>query len=582
MIILLLFAFFAGIATVLSPCILPVLPAILSASASGGRGRPIGVILGLILSFIFFTLTLTTLVQFFGFSANFLRDVAIVVIGIFGIILLVPSLSEKFAQATSSFANIGEWAQGYSRGKHSGFVSGLMIGAALGLVWTPCAGPILAAITTLVATQKISIWVFFLTVAYSLGAALPLFLIAYGGQKALNVPALAKHTEIIRKIFGALMILTSIALALNWDVVFQQKVLDYFPSIQVEKNRWVREQLQQLRGPSPFARFAEQQNKFGEEKNANLPLIAPAPLIKGITEWINSPPLSIEQLKGKVVLIDFWTYSCINCIRTLPYLRKWYETYKNQNFVIIGVHTPEFEFEKDGKNVKNAVERFQLSYPIALDNQYQTWESFYNSYWPAHYLIDQNGIVRQVHFGEGKYLETENAIRSLLNLSPLTQKIEKATSSGLKGITSETYLGYKRANAYSSQLSIVRNEKAFYREPGHLESNEAGLQGEWTIGDESILSGSDQSALSLNFLADRVYLVFGGKSFKPVKVLLDGKSLTSSQLTMDMNAQGEIFIKEPRKYDVINLNGQDPKRRVLTLIIPEGIEAYAFTFGSNE
>lgn len=580
MLLLLLFAFLAGLATVLSPCVLPVLPAILSASASGGKGRPIGVILGLIISFVFFTLALTTLVQSFGLSADALRYIAMVVIGIFGIILLFPSLSNKFAMITNSFANFGTQLQERSRYHSSGLVSGLIIGIALGLVWTPCAGPILAAITTLVATQKVSFGVFLLTFAYSLGAALPLLIIAYGGQRVLSIPSLSKHTEGIRQVFGILMILTALALALNWDVAFQQSVLNYFPSIQVEKNAWVEEQLQKLRGPSPFTQTQQTSGKKGGDES-NLPYIAPAPPLKGITAWINSPPLTLDQLKGKVVLIDFWTYSCINCIRTFPYLRRWYETYKDKNFLIIGVHTPEFEFEKNEKNVKDAVKRFQLMYPIAMDNQYQTWQAFYNSYWPAHYLIDQNGIVREVHFGEGGYLETENAIRSLLHLPLLSEEKEEKQPSNLAGMTPETYLGYKRANAYTSEINVLPDQSVSYNYQNALGSNEVGLKGPWTIGEEFITSDSDHSELSLNFKANRVYLVLGGDNYLPIKVELDGKPLRKEFFTSDMNHEGEIRVKEPRKYDIVDLKGQDG-RHILVLRIPKGIQVYAFTFGAEE
>lgn len=579
MLLLLLFALLAGVATVLSPCILPVLPAILSASASGGKGRPFGVILGLIISFVFFTLALTTLVQSFGLSANILRYIAIAIIGFFGLVLLIPILSEKFAMLTDSLANFGTRLHARSRTQRSGFVGGLIIGVALGLVWTPCAGPILAAITTLVATQKVNFEVTLLTVAYGLGAALPLLIIAYGGQRILSAPTIAKHTERIRQAFGALMILTALALALNWDVAFQQYVLDYIPSIQVEKNVWVQEQIQELRGPSPFT--VKSQSKTDGQGTETLPYIAPAPPLKGVTAWINSPPLTLDQLKGKVVLIDFWTYSCINCIRTFPYIRRWYDTYKDKNFVIVGVHTPEFEFEKDENNVRKAVQRFHLAYPIAMDNHYQIWQAFYNSYWPAHYLIDQNGIVREVHFGEGGYLETENAIRSLLRLPLLTEEKEEKMSVYLASITPETYLGYKRGEAYASEIHIVRNEMVHYNYQNVLKPNEVGLKGDWTIDAEQITSDSDDAQLSLNFQANRVYLVLGGKSPLPIKVELDGKPLPSSLWTSDMGAQGEIIVKDPRKYDIVDLKGAGG-RHLLTLHVPKGIQAYAFTFGIEE
>ena len=571
MALLLAFAFLAGIATVLSPCILPVLPAILSASASGGKWRPVGVILGLILSFVFFTLTLTTLVHAFGLSANLLRYIAIVIIGVFGLILFVPALSDKFAMLTDSVANFGARLQSSVRSR-SGFWSGIVIGAALGLVWTPCAGPILAAITTLVATQQVSFQVFLLILAYSLGAALPLFGIAYCGQRFFSIPALAKYSERIRQVFGVLMILTALALAFNWDVAFQQSILDKIPSIQLEKGARLQQELQKLRGPS----FSESTRKTAGEPG-ELPYIASAPPIKGINAWFNSTPLTIDQLKGKVVLVDFWTYSCINCIRTFPYLHQWFDKYKDKGLVIIGVHTPEFEFEKDANNVKMAVERFKIAYPVAMDNHYQTWEAYHNAYWPADYLIDKDGWVREVHYGEGAYLETENAIRSLLQLPPLVEK-EKEVTTVRTTMTPETYLGYGRASAYPSEMQIANEEVKKYHLGGQLLEDQVGLEGEWLVKKEYILSDSDTSTLTLNFEANHVYLVLSGASATPIKVDLDGQPLPKQYWTDDMNEKGEIHVKEARKYDIVDLKGSDG-RHLLTLHIPKGIQAYAFTFG---
>lgn len=574
MTLLIIFSFLAGIATVLSPCILPVLPAILSASASGGKGRPMGVILGLMMSFVFFTLALTTLVQSLGLSANILRYIAIGIIGFFGVVLFIPSLSEKFAMLTQSIGNFGSGLQTKGGGK-PGFVSGLVIGAALGLVWTPCAGPILAAITTLVATQKVSFSVFLLTLAYSLGAAFPLFFIAYGGQKAFSLPSLAKYSEKIRQFFGVLMMLTALALAFNWDIAFQQSILDYIPRVQLENNERLKREIEKLRGPSPFEGKEKLSHKPGE-----LPHIATAPPIVGITAWINSPPLTLENLKGKVVLIDFWTYSCINCIRTFPYLRKWYESYQDKGFVIVGVHTPEFEFEKDENNVRKAVDRFKIKYPVAMDNNYATWQSYHNSYWPAHYLIDQNGIVREIHFGEGGYLETENGIRSLLNLPPLVK--EEETAAPLRvSMTPETYLGYKRAAAYTSENKIIPGRSEIYHYYGMLGSDQVGIKGEWTVEEEYIRSNSGQSTLSLNFEANRVYLVLSGTSSDPITVDLDGKPLPIEFRTAEMDSQGKIFVKDARKYDIVDLKGKGG-RHTVTLHIPTGIKAYAFTFGMEE
>lgn len=564
------FTFLAGIATVLSPCVLPVLPAILSGSVDKGRYRPLGIVLGLIISFAFFTLSLSFLVQQLGLSANLLRYIAIGIIGLFGIVMLFPRLSNRFQELSSSLGNAGLQLQSHSTGKKKGFCSGLFLGAALGLVWTPCAGPILAVVTTLVATQSLTWQIILLTLTYSLGAGIPLLLIAYGGNKALQtLPYLSRHSETIKKGFGALMILTAVALYYNFEVYLQQIAIKYIPTLQIENSPQVQNELNKLR---PQSRFDQKVDYTA----STLPDLGPAPEFAGISNWINSSPLTLQELKGKVVLVDFWTYSCINCIRTLPYIRSWYEKYKDQGFVVVGVHTPEFEFEKDLNNVKRAVERFNIAYPVALDNDYKTWQAYSNSYWPAHYLIDQNGHVRQFHAGEGRYLETENAIRELLGLPAIKETTEAVKKS--RTLTPETYLGTARGDTYSKAMKI--QEGSFtYNIP--LLENELGLKGKWLAHADNIVSESQTSELNLNFIASQVYLVMESKEPQTVTVLLDGASINKTYYTPDMNQRGQILVHEARKYDILNLQG-DYGRHVLTLIMPEGVTAYAFTFGDND
>lgn len=553
--ILYFFAFLAGIATVLSPCVLPVLPAILSAGL-GKRSRPAVIVLGLVVSFAFFTLLLTSFTHFFGVSANVLRILAIVIIASFGFVLLFPFLSDWFTRASSSIGDVGSRLQ-------RSYKSDLLLGAALGLVWTPCAGPILAAVVTLVATQSITLEAVLLILAYSLGAAIPLFLIAYGGSYALQaVPFLKKHSEGIRRLFGILMILTALGLYFNYEVYLQQVAVEYFPSVSLDDNPLVEEALDNLR---PGGKL---------EADGQL-----APPILGITDWINSPPLTLSQLKGKVVLIDFWTYSCINCIRTLPYIKSWNDRYRDQGLVIVGVHTPEFAFEKELSNVKMAVERFQITYPVALDNDYKTWQSYRNHYWPAHYLIDQQGVIRQVHFGEGKYQETENEIRALLGLGPLELK---ATEEKLhRPITPETYLGYERGESYQSDtlMSALKTKEYSFTPP--LKEDYVGLTGPWKIEKQRILAEGDSSALDLNFIATKVYLVMQSEVPQAVTVYLDGEILPQKYHTDDMTPEGQILVNEARKYDVINLQG-DYGRHQLSLKVPKGVSIYAFTFGDRE
>lgn len=567
MYLLLFFAFLAGIVTVLSPCVLPVLPILLSAGIAQGRYRSFGIILGLVLSFSFFTLALTSIINLTGISANALRYCAIGLITFFGLTMLFPRLGDWFAAKTSGIANIGLQVQEKSASLGSRFWSGFLLGVALGLIWTPCAGPILATITTLVATNAITSTTVLTTLAYSLGTALPMFLIMYGGNKiASSTTILAPYTELIRKIFGGLMILGALAIAFHFDVVLQQIALRYFPMISIDTNETVKKELEKLHTNTNM-------NAYSSSEPG-----APAPEFVGISQWFNSDPLTIGDLKNKVVLIDFWTYSCINCVRTLPYLKDWYAKYKDKGLVIVGVHTPEFEFEKNPSNVQDAIKRFAILYPVALDNQYATWQAYHNRYWPAHYLINQEGLIYQIHFGEGAYLETENAIRNLLGLPEIT---EKEARIAMKAQTPEIYLGTSRAANYQPSIRLQRNATTAYDYTGRLANDQVGLKGSWYVTNESITSQSDDARLDLNFVANRVYLVMASATSALIQVLLDDKPLDKKYYTADMNNSGQILVKDSRMYEIIDFKG-DNGRHVLTLIVPKDISLYAFTFGSSE
>lgn len=521
MILLLLFAFLAGVVTILSPCILPILPAILSAGTLQGKWRPLGIVLGLVVSFTFFTLTLTAIVQATGLNPDILRYIAIGLLVLFALVMIFPKLSEKFALATSKIASAGQKVQ--EKGSKKGFFGGLLFGVALGLLWTPCAGPILAAITTLVATQAINIQTFMITLSYSIGAGLPMLLIAYGGAKIIQSSRfLTKYSERIRQIFGFLMLLAAVAIFFHFDMYLQEQIARFFPTIMIEDTPAVKKELEKIQGPK---------EELVSKK---------APELTGIVNWINSPPLSLMQLRGKVVLIDFWTYSCINCLRTLPYLERWYAEYKDKGFVIIGVHTPEFEFEKSPQNVAAAAARLGVKYPIAQDNDYKTWQAYHNQFWPAHYLIDQKGIIVSEHFGEGNYLETENEIRKLLGLKPLEMEVKPQEA---KTLTPETYLGKARADSY--------NKTVF-------------LKGPWKHEEEKIVSESNESTIELHFLASKVYLVMTGTNNTPMKVTLDGKE------------QPDIKIESDKEYTVASTTYGN---HILILKVPKGVSAYVFTFG---
>jgi len=538
MIILLVFAFLAGIVTILSPCILPILPVILATSltGSGSRTRPYGIVVGFILSFTCFTLFLSTLVRLFGIPVDILRNISVIVIALFGISLLISRfqvlIETLFSQLSglvpTTTSKTGLPAQ-------TGFGGGVAIGLSLGLLWTPCVGPILASVISLAITGTVSSDAFFITLAYSLGTAIPMYLIIISGRGLFaKVPWLLSNTATIQKVFGIIMILTAIAIYSGLDRSFQSYIISRFPQYgsgltKIEDNSLVRTQLQDVGKPTVSL------TKKG----------TPAPELIPGGEWFNSIPLSLADLKGKVVLLDVWTYTCINCQRTLPYIKNWYDKYRDQGLVVIGIHAPEFEFEKEPGNVAKAISDFGIKYPVMQDNDFATWRAYHNNYWPAKYLIDKDGNVRYTHFGEGDYDQTESAIQDLLKETGATvsediSNIQVATYAR----TPETYLGTKRGEIVS-YLSY---------------------EGKWTPSAE-YNQPSDGSKLNLQFNAKSVYLVLKNDgSPAAVKVYLDGVYLK------------DIVVDGDKLYTLVDLDSPGSHKLQLQFVDTHA-ELFAFTFG---
>ncbi|MFI4963657.1 MAG: thioredoxin-like domain-containing protein, partial [Legionellales bacterium] len=364
----------------------------------------------------------------------------------------------------------------------------------------PCAGPILASVIVQTVMQKTNLFSFFTLLAFSLGAGLPMLIIALYGTILLNrFNFLKTKTTQLRKLMGAILIL-SVGSMVYFENVFA--------------------------GPTT----TQTEIKTTTALSNGLWFPYPAPQIEGIEDWINSPPLKMAELKGKVVLIDFWTYSCINCLRTLPYLNDWYQHYHNKGLVIIGIHAPEFDFEKNLSNVINAVQRDKILYPVALDNQFKTWSNYNNHYWPAHFLINKKGEVVYKHFGEGEYGITENNIRYLLDIKDLTQASSKSEDTASFNQTPETYLGSERADLNLSP-SLVQNKTAEYTFPSQLALNAWGLDGFWQVNSDSIKSAKAKAALKIHFNACKVYAVMGNDTSMPIEVdlLFNGEKLITDK-----------------------------------------------------
>jgi len=575
MILLVAFAFLAGVITILSPCILPILPIILSSTIGGkdsGKSRPIGVVLGFVASFTFFTLFLSTIVRLSGISAGSLRFFSVVVIAGFGISLLIPRFQLLVEQLFSKLARFVP--QGNTK---TGFGPGLIIGLSVGLLWTPCVGPILASVISLAITGTVTLDAFIITFAYALGTAIPMFLIMLGGQNALRrVPWLLVNTANIQKAFGVLMIITALGIFTNVDRKFQTFILDKFPQYGVgltkfEDNKRIREQLEKMGGK-------EIKNEDMGKPMFNLlkPKGTKAPEIIPGGVWFNSSPLTLSELKGKVVIIDFWTYSCINCQRTLPYLTKWYDLYKDKGLVIIGVHSPEFEFEKSEKNVAAAIKDFRLIYPIVQDNNFETWRTYNNRYWPAKYFIDKEGYVRYTHFGEGAYDESERVIQELLKETGAADFSSDINNPELKNYakTPEIYLGHERIDNFASIEKITKNALSSYTAPVNLTNNNVAFEGNWVIMEE-YANPQKGAKLQLNFESKEVFLVMRTKGNPvKVKVYIDDKL----QYFGEDNKNGSVTVDSDRLYKLINL--PTPGRHILKLEFEnDETQLFAFTFG---
>ena len=577
MIILFFFAFLSGLVTIFAPCIWPILPLVLS-SSTGGHKKPLGITLGIMLSFGLLTLFISYVVKIIPFDTNLLRVFAVIVIAGLGLALIIPKFSEILESYVSRFVGKIGVSSGSQR---TGFFSGFITGLALGVVWTPCAGPILATIATLAATQSVNLATILTTIFYVVGVGVPLFIFATFGNKIFGKSRLlSKYTGRVQQIFGVVMLLTAFLIATGYDRVLETKLLNYFPSYSnalnaLESNAGVKEQLNSLKNSGSVSLPTSENSSLF---NTNYP----APDFTGITKWLNTDrSISMADLKGKVVLVDFWTYTCINCIRTLPHVTSWYDKYKDKGFVVIGVHTPEFQFEHDSANVENAIKMYNIHYPVPQDNNYATWNNYNNEYWPAEYLIDANGIVRRTHFGEGEYDQTEMAIQELLKETgqKVSSKLDNMPDQTPKtALSPETYLGSNRMQYYYPDGNTGSVSKSFTLSSS-LSPNSFSLGGQWNITGETAITGQN-AVLSYNFSADKVFLVLrpGSSKNSKVKVFLDGKTVDSSNAGADVKS-GEVTIDSDRLYNLIDLKGNVGSHILELHFEDSGIEAFAFTFG---
>ncbi len=542
MLILLAIGFLAGVVTAVSPCVLPVLPILLAGGASGRK--PLRIAVGLIASFTVFTLFAAWLLDQLGLPEDFLRNAAIVLLFVMAVTLLVPRASLLIERPLAVF----------SRFRPTGIGGGFFFGATLGLVFVPCAGPVLATVTVVAANNSVGLRTILLTLAYAAGAALPMFLIARGGREASS--RLREHAATIRAACGVAIALVALGLLFHEDDRLATLTPGYTTYLQnkLEGNSTAKHELAKVRGGGQALAAASNTPK------GSLPDYGTAPPLHVDGAWLNSKPLTLEQLRGKVVLVDFWTYSCINCLRTLPHLKTWYAAYHDKGLVIIGVHTPEFAFEHVTSNVRAAVKRLGITYPVMQDNNYKTWDNYANQYWPAEFLIDKQGHVRHTHFGEGEYPQTESLIRRLLgDTGAHARELADVTPSGL--MTPESYLGYARLTNYVG-TNPVPNVSHEYHFASTILDNTLSYDGRWRVGPEQITAGPN-ARLRLRFQAKDVYIVLGGHG--TVHALINGKPART------------IHVDAQRLYTVRASNTTETA--LLELRFTPGIQAYSFTFG---
>ncbi|HET7443953.1 MAG TPA: cytochrome c biogenesis protein DipZ [Solirubrobacterales bacterium] len=599
MALLILFGFIAGAATAVSPCVLPVLPIALSAGATGGRRRPLGIVAGLVVSFTFAIVALVYVISALGLPNDLLRGIAIGVLLVFGVVLMVPPLAARLEGWLSGVSG----RLGVPKAAADGFWPGFGLGLSLGILYAPCAGPILAGVITFTASQDFTAGRLAVALAYALGSAGVLYLLMIGGRRLVR--PLARRGAALQVATGAVMVLVAVAMVAELDYRFQSDVVRDLPSALVnpaeglENTQSAQQALAEINGIEPHgigALVREESPLTPAHRKASaggpagpaadLPVYGQAPEFTDTERWFNTPgdrPLTMRGLRGRVVLIDFWTYSCVNCIRTLPYLNAWNKRYAKEGLTIVGVHSPEFPFEREADNVEAAIAREGIEYPVVQDNELGTWTAYGNQYWPAEYFVDARGRVRYAHFGEGDYAKKEDVIRELLAEAGEHVGAKRAAAHGLAasaGVTTpETYLGPFRAERFTNpELSPGEHDfdSPSLRAPATVPANEFAYRGNWKIAFESATAEAG-AGLDLEFGARRVYLVLGSPGEpRKVRVRLDGKPISPAEAGADVHS-GVVTVDAQRLYELVELPRVE--HHLLELEPEAGVTGYAFTFG---
>lgn len=589
---LLVLAYLGGVLTIVSPCILPVLPFVFARTGQPFIKSGLPLLAGMALTFALVA-TLAAVGGGWVVQVNqYGRWLALLFVALFGLTLLLPRLAERLTRPLVSAGSRLSEAAGQDNRPRPG--ASFLIGVATGLLWAPCAGPILGLILTGAALQGASIATTLLLLAYAAGAATSLAAALLLGGKVFALMKRSIGTgEWIRRGLGAAMLAGVAAIALGLDTGLlarfstastggiEQALVGKLSSKSPTGNGTMMAQIPAVGGAM----------KVADKAPGTLPVEGQLPPLNGAVQWLNSPPLDAQALKGKVVLVDFWTYSCINCLRTLPYVKAWAEKYRDQGLVVIGVHAPEFAFERDVGNVTKAMKELGINYPVAIDNDYKIWRAFNNEYWPAHYFADAQGRIRYHHFGEGDYAESERVIQQLLREAGAKTVADGLINADAQGVqmapdmnqvlSPETYVGYQRAEHFVPQTSLVPDKVATYNPPANLTLNDWSLGGQWAVGAERATASAPASRIVYRFHARDLHLVLGPNADgKPVrfKVLIDGRAPGDAH-GVDVAPDGSGRVTEQRLYQLVRQTDEVKDRTFTIEFLDPGVSAYAFTFG---
>ncbi|MCU1751826.1 cytochrome c biogenesis protein DipZ [Pseudomonas sp. 6D_7.1_Bac1] len=594
---LLVLAYLGGVLTIVSPCILPVLPFVFARTGQPFIKSGLPLLAGMALTFALVA-SLAAVGGGWVVQLNqYGRWLALLFVALFGLTLLLPQLAERLTRPlVAAGSRLSEVAGADARPRPG---ASLLIGVATGLLWAPCAGPILGLLLTGAALQGASIGTTLLLLAYALGAATSLAVaLLLGGKVFAAMKRSIGAGEWLRRGLGAAMLagVAAIALGLDTGILARVSTASTGGLEQALVGRLAGKSGEQIPlstndQPGSSMMAAGGAMKMAANGPATLPVEGNLPSLDGAVQWLNSPPLTAQGLKGKVVLVDFWTYSCINCLRTLPYVKAWAEKYRDQGLVVIGVHAPEFAFERDVGNVTKAMKDLGITYPVAIDNDYKIWRAFNNEYWPAHYFADAQGRIRYHHFGEGEYAESERVIQQLLREAGTAKVADGLINASAQGVqlapdmnevrSPETYVGYQRSEHFVPEASLAPDKVTAYSAPATLSLNDWALDGQWNVGSERAISVAPASRIVYRFHARDLHLVLGpGADGKPVrfKVMIDGKAPGEAHGT-DVAPDGSGRVTEQRLYQLLRQPGDVADRTFSIEFLDPGVSAYAFTFG---